>query len=108
MKSMSKDVEKPISEMTVEECMDKMVFRRFKLLLQKARKKQAEATESVALVYSALEDMCIDAVRIKTDAENADNLKEAISCFIYYGEYNVGGIMREVIGAYGENEDNER
>lgn len=93
---------KPISEMTTEECNDELVFRRFKSLLEKARKKQTEATAATALVYRALEDMCIDADQIPSDAENADNLEDAISCFIDYGEYSVAGIMREVKAAYGK------
>lgn len=95
-------MKKPISEMSVEECSDELVFRRFKSLLEKARKKQTEATAATELVYQALEDMCIDADHISTDAENADNLEEAISCFIDYGEYSVAGIMREVKAAYGK------
>lgn len=95
-------MKKPISEMTVEECNDELVFRRFKSLLEKARKKQVEATAATALVYQALEDMCIDADQISSDAENADSLEDAISCFIDYGEYSVAGIMREVKAAYGK------
>lgn len=95
-------MKKPISEMSVEECSDELVFRRFKSLLEKARKKQTEATAATALVYRALEDMCIDADQIPSDAENADNLEDAISCFIDYGEYSVAGIMREVKAAYGK------
>ena len=35
---------------------------------------------------------------------NAENLEEAICCFIDYGEYSVSGIMREVRAAYKEAE----
>ena len=45
--------------------------------------------------------MCIDADQISSEAENADNLLQAISCYIDYGEYGVAGIMKEVRGAYG-------
>lgn len=40
---------------------------------------------------------------------DADNLQEAISCFIGDGEYNITGIMKEVMRAYGmgEGKDNE-
>lgn len=31
-----------------------------------------------------------------TAAENADNLEEAISCFIHYGEYNIADLMNEI------------
>ncbi len=88
--------------MTPEECLDDLTFRRFKSLLEKARKKAVEATAASALVFQALEDMCIDAEQIPTGAENANNLLEAVSCYIDYGEYSVAGIMREVKGAYGK------
>jgi len=41
---------------------------------------------------------------IPSAAENAENLEEAICCFIDYGEYSVSGIMREVRAAYKEAE----
>lgn len=100
-------MKKSISEMTAEECVDKMVFRRFKSALERARKKQVDAEAAAAFVYRLLEDMCIDADLIRSKAENADNLQEAISCFIGYGEYNIDGIMKEVMGAYGMEADNE-
>lgn len=49
--------------------------------------------------------MCIDPDEIPSAAENADNLEEAICCFIDYGEYSVSGIMREVRAAYKEAEE---
>lgn len=90
--------------MTSEECLDELTFRRFKSLLEKARKKSVEAAAASALVFQALEDMCIDADRVRSDAENAATLLEAISCYIDYGEYSVAGIMREIKGAYGKEQ----
>ena len=95
---------KPISDMTPEECSDELVFNLFEKLLKKARRKQAEATEAIAVVFEALEDMCIDADQVSSEAENADNLQQAISCYIDYGEYSVAGIMKEVRGAYGKTD----
>ena len=95
-------MKKPISDMTPEECSDEQVFDLFEKLLKKARRKQAEATEATHVVFEALEDMCIDADQISSEAENADNLQQAISCYIDYGEYSVAGIMKDVRGAYGK------
>lgn len=67
---------------------------------KKGRRKRA-ATKAV---FDALEDMCIEPDEISSAAENAENLEEAISCFIDYGEYSVSGIMREVRAAYKEAE----
>lgn len=36
---------------------------------------------------------------IKTDAENADDLGQAINCFIDYGEYNIDDLMQEIEAA---------
>ena len=50
--------------------------------------------------------MSDDTVNLSTSAaENAENLEEAICCFIDYGEYSVSGIMREVRAAYKEAEE---
>ena len=61
-------------------------------------------TEQALAVFDAIEDMCIDPDEIPSAAENAENLEEAICCFIDYGEYSVSGIMREVRAAYKEAE----
>lgn len=100
-------MKKQISEMTSEECLDELTFRHFKNLLLKARKKSIESIAASALVYQALDDMCIDADNIPSNAENADSLLDAISCFIDYGEYSVAGIMREIKAAYGMGEKEE-
>ena len=62
-------------------------------------------TEQALAVFDAIEDMCIDPDEIPSAAENAENLEEAICCFIDYGEYSVSGIMREVRAAYKEAEE---
>ena len=91
---------KSISDMSPEECLEELAFRRFRNLLTSARKKQVASSAATYLVYQALEDLCIDADTVKTEAENADNLLEAISCYIQYGEYSVAGIMKELRAAW--------
>lgn len=91
---------KNISDMSPEECLEELAFNRFRNLLNSARKKQVASSAATYLVYKALEDLCIDAETIETDAENADNLLEAISCYIQYGEYSVAGIMKELRAAW--------
>lgn len=92
---------KKISEMTPGEALTEQALAVFKRRLEQARKKAA-ATKAV---FDALEDMCIDPDEIPSAAENAENLEEAICCFIDYGEYSVSGIMREVRAAYKEAEE---
>ena len=90
---------KKISEMTPDEALTEQALAVFKRRLEQARKKAVESAAATKAVFDALEDMCID------PGENAENLEEAICCFIDYGEYSVSGIMREVRAAYKEAEE---
>lgn len=98
-------MKKPISEMTPEECNDELVFARFKNLLKRAREKQIAADAAIKRVLQALDDMCIEPDHVPSNAENADNLEQAITCYISYGEYSVAGIMEEIKGAYGKEQE---
>lgn len=93
---------KKISEMTADEALTEETLSTFKRRLERAKRKAEESAAATRAVFKALEDMCINPDEISTDAENADNLEEAISCFIDYGEYSISGIMREVRAAYKE------
>lgn len=93
---------KKISQMTQEEALAEEALTVFKRRLERAKRKAEESAAATQAVFAAIEDMCIDPDKIKTGAENADNLEEAINCFIQYGEYSVSGIMREIRGAYRE------
>lgn len=86
----------------LEKANDERVFRLFKNLLTRARDAAVKAQAAEAAVFRALDDMCIDPGEVPTDAENADNLGDAVTCFLSYGEYSVAGIMREVKRAYTE------
>lgn len=94
-----------ISEMTPDEALTEQALAVFKRRLEQARKKSVESAAATKAVFDALEDMCIEPDEIPSAAENAENLEEAISCFIDYGEYSVSGIMREVRAAYKEAEE---
>lgn len=91
-----------ISEMTPDEALAEEALAVFKRRLEKAKRKAEESAFAENAVFAALDDMCIDAEEIPTAAENASNLKEAICCFLSYGEYSLSGIMREVRAAYKE------
>ncbi len=95
---------KKISEMTPGEALTEQALAVFKRRLEQARKKAVESAAATKAVFDAIEDMCIDPDEIPSAAENAENLEEAICCFIDYGEYSVSGIMREVRAAYKEAE----
>ena len=87
---------KKISEMTPDEALTEQALAVFKRRLEQARKKAVESAAATKAVFDALEDMCIDPDEIPSAAENAENLEEAICCFIDYGEYSVSGITHTV------------
>lgn len=60
-----------------------------------AKKKAEVAQAAEDRVYEILEDMHINLDAI-TEAENACNLGEAVSCYLSYGEYDIDGLMREI------------
>lgn len=73
---------KKISEMTPDEALTEQALAVFKRRLEQARKKAVESAAATKAVFDALEDMCIDPDEIPSTAENAENLEEAICCFI--------------------------
>lgn len=91
-----------ISNLTPEQAADELVFMAFEKAMRAAKRKADAAQEAENAIFRLLEDMCIDADLVPTKAENADNLKEAITCYLSYGEYSLSGIMREVRAAYGK------
>lgn len=66
-----------------------------KKALQKARRKYIEAEIELNNLYDFLSDIDAD-LEVQTDAENVDTLKEAINCFVQYGEYNIDGILKDL------------
>ena len=77
-----------------------MIFEEFDKALRKAREKTKEAQLAEQVVFEILGSIEIDTEEIETLAENADNLHQAISCYINYGEYTIEGIMEELKNAY--------
>ncbi len=83
---------------------DDQVFCRIRSALTRARATAEKAQAAEQVVFKLLEDACIDPQAVPTSAENADNLEEAISCYLNYGEYSISGLMKEIRGAYGMGE----
>lgn len=96
-----------ISYLTPEQASDELMFMEFEKILKSAKRKALVAQEAQDAVFRALADMCIDAESVPSDAENATNLEQAISCYLDYDEYSLSGIMREVRNAYGKQEEGE-
>ncbi len=95
-------MKKRLDDYTPFEAQDELVFSIFERILKRAKTAADKAHAAERMVFKALEDMCIDPDCVPTGAENAENLEEAISCFLNYDEYSVAGIMKEVRGAYGK------
>lgn len=75
-------------------------YKKLRSLIEDARKKQVIAQNALGSVMDAIEDIgVIDLSRFETKAENADNLEEAIYCYIQYGEFDVDSIIEEVKAA---------
>lgn len=72
---------KEIYQMSSEEALDETVELELKEALQKARKASKKADEELRKVYAILEDMCID-LEVETNAENADDLEQAVNCYV--------------------------
>lgn len=71
------------------------VLKEVKLLMRKARKAEQRAEKVLRDIYQILESIGVD-LEAPTSAENADNLGDAISCYIQYGEYSIEDILLEV------------
>ena len=95
---------KRITDLSQMEAQDEMVFSIVERLWKRAKDAATKAQAAEYAVFNALDDMCIDTEEVPTSAENADNLKEAISCFLQYDEYSLAGIMQEIRSAYGMGE----
>ena len=93
---------KRIADMTADEIMTEQTLRTIENAIKRARKKAIEAQAAEMQVYQFLEDACID-LTTKTRAENADNLGDAISCYISYEEYHLHGLMEEIRENYEKN-----
>lgn len=68
-------------------------FSELRRLIQKARKKSIELNDATQAVFDALSDIDL---YVPTDAENADDLEQAINCYIQYGEYSIDGLLDEI------------
>lgn len=90
-------------ERTPEQNTDEALFREFKKLLRSAKRKAAAAQAAEDEVFRLIECMGIVPDSVPTNAENADNLQDAITCYLSYDEYSEKGIISEVQEAYFKN-----
>ena len=94
---------KRLVDMTTDEIMAEQTLRTIENAIKRAKKKANEAQLAQEQVYALLEDAHVNLDAI-TQAENSDNLDEAISCYLSYGEYSLDGLMEEIREQYGDAE----
>lgn len=70
-------------------------LKELKKLIIKARSHAIKENALIREIFKILEEIDID-LETETDAENAGNLSEAITCHISYGEYDVDLIIEEI------------
>ena len=68
----------------------------FEKLLRRAKRKCFDANESIQDIFKFLENIGLDPSIIYTDAENANNVEEAIFRYLFYDEYSALGICVSV------------
>lgn len=72
-------------------------IKRIKQLLKSGRKAYQKASTIESEIFDILDQLGIpDPSLIPTNAENANSLFEAITCFTQYGEYSVAQIAEEI------------
>lgn len=77
-------------------------FSELRKLIQKARKKSIELNDATQAVFDALSDVDLC---VPTDAENADDLEQAINCYIQYGEFSIDELLDEIKQQYKKKEN---
>jgi len=80
----------------------------FKNLLKRARAAHKKAEEYERLVFKNIKDIFgLDKFELSnncSEAENAENLEEAILCYMQYGEYDIDSLWKEIVDGASKNE----
>lgn len=70
----------------------------FMKFIEKTRKYYDKAQKAEEELFNYIEKICpdVDLECIPSNAENADNIKDAITCYCQYGEYSSDEIYKEL------------
>lgn len=82
-----------------------MTNEQLKKKLIKANELNKKTTAIVDEVFYYLDSLGIDSNGIPTKSYNANNLAEAITCFVDYDEWDIESLMEEIIKAIERNEE---
>lgn len=72
-----------------------------------ARKKSIIFEQAYSKAAATLEELIPDACSISSEADNADNLQEAVLCYIQYGEYSIEKLKAEIESALDREVEHE-
>lgn len=74
----------------------------FKVKMRRTRSAFMRAAKKEAEIFDLIDDTFgrMDLEAIPSDAENAENLHEAISCYLQYGEYDLDLLWDELTMGY--------
>lgn len=89
-----------IPNLSTSQACDELVYLQVEKLLKKAKRESNKYRETQQVVFDILADMCLDPSSVPSKAENADNLQDAITCWLDYDEYSLQNIMKEIKAAY--------
>ena len=66
----------------------------FKKLMERSRNYAVKMQETTALLRKEIEDTFpdVELCEIETGSYNAENLEQAIECYIQYGEYDIDSL----------------
>lgn len=73
----------------------------FKKLMERSRNYAIKMQETTALLRREIEETFpdLELCEIETDSYNAENLEQAIECYIQYGEYDTDSLWNELKNA---------
>lgn len=83
---------------------NKTLLSKIERCLDDAKYKADAAKHAERDLFFLIEEAGLDVTKLHTNAENADNLGDAISCYLSYGEYSSDDIMDELLFYLVDNE----
>lgn len=73
----------------------------FKKLMERSRNYAVKMQETTALLRKEIEETFpdVELCEVETGSFNAENLEQAIECYIQYGEYDIESLWNELKNA---------
>lgn len=74
----------------------------FKKLMERSRNYAIKMQKTTDLIREKIQETFPDLEldEVETDSYNAEDLEQAIECYIQYGEYNIDSLWNELNSAY--------